>query len=149
MEIYIKLFEVLFPVFFVIGIGYYLGKKDKKFSLFLQLSYKNWSSWNSNHPQDSNFSLPWAHIHLHRHRQLIFHFHCESPTFFDPNKFFLPNLWHDNKFDHCKIHNVHRKFDNHQKRQEDLQAKKFKPTIIMTKKFKCYANILGTYDVEK
>ena len=31
MEIYIKLFEVLFPVFFVIGIGYYLGKKDKKF----------------------------------------------------------------------------------------------------------------------
>ena len=31
MEIYIKLFEVLFPVFFVIGIGYYIGKKDKKF----------------------------------------------------------------------------------------------------------------------
>ena len=28
MEIYIKLFEVLFPVFFVIGIGYYIGKKD-------------------------------------------------------------------------------------------------------------------------
>ena len=27
MEIYIKLFEVLFPVFFVVGIGYYLGKK--------------------------------------------------------------------------------------------------------------------------
>ena len=32
MEIYIKLFEVLFPVFFVIGIGYYIGKKDKKFN---------------------------------------------------------------------------------------------------------------------
>ena len=31
MEIYIKLFEVLFPVFFVIGIGYYIGNKDKKF----------------------------------------------------------------------------------------------------------------------
>ena len=30
MEIYIKLFEVLFPVFFVIGIGYYLGKKNPK-----------------------------------------------------------------------------------------------------------------------
>ena len=30
MEIYFKLFEVLFPVFFVIGIGYYLGKKNKK-----------------------------------------------------------------------------------------------------------------------
>lgn len=28
MQIYIKLFEVLFPVFFVIGIGYYLGKKN-------------------------------------------------------------------------------------------------------------------------
>ena len=28
MEIYIKLFEVLFPVFFVVGIGYYLGRKD-------------------------------------------------------------------------------------------------------------------------
>ena len=30
MEIYIKLFEVLFPVFFVIGIGYYLGKNNPK-----------------------------------------------------------------------------------------------------------------------
>ncbi len=29
MEIYIKLFEVLFPVFFIVGIGYYLGKKNK------------------------------------------------------------------------------------------------------------------------
>ena len=28
MEIYIKLFEVLFPVFFIIGIGYFLGKKS-------------------------------------------------------------------------------------------------------------------------
>ena len=31
MEIYLKLFEVVFPVFFIVGIGYYLGKKDKKF----------------------------------------------------------------------------------------------------------------------
>ena len=30
MELYIKLVEVLFPVFFVIGIGYFLGKKDPK-----------------------------------------------------------------------------------------------------------------------
>ena len=30
MGIYIKLFEVLFPVFFVVGIGYYLGKKNPK-----------------------------------------------------------------------------------------------------------------------
>ena len=31
MEIYIKIFEVIFPVFFVIGVGYYLGKKNPKF----------------------------------------------------------------------------------------------------------------------
>jgi len=30
MEIYIKIFEVIFPVFFVIGVGYYLGKKNPK-----------------------------------------------------------------------------------------------------------------------
>ena len=30
MAIYLKLFEVLFPVFFVVGIGYYLGKKNPK-----------------------------------------------------------------------------------------------------------------------
>ena len=30
MDLYLKLFEVLFPVFFVIGVGYYLGKKDPK-----------------------------------------------------------------------------------------------------------------------
>ena len=30
MEIYLKLFEVLFPVFFVVAIGYYLGKKNPK-----------------------------------------------------------------------------------------------------------------------
>ena len=30
MEIYLKLFEVLFPVFFVVSIGYYLGKKNPK-----------------------------------------------------------------------------------------------------------------------
>ena len=32
MEIYLKLFDVLFPVFFIIGIGYYIGKKDPKFN---------------------------------------------------------------------------------------------------------------------
>ena len=32
MDLYIKLFEVLFPVFFVIGVGYYLGIKDPKFN---------------------------------------------------------------------------------------------------------------------
>ena len=30
MDLYVKIFEVLFPVFFVIGIGYYLGKNNKK-----------------------------------------------------------------------------------------------------------------------
>ncbi len=28
MDIYIKLFEVLFPVFFIVGIGYFIGKKN-------------------------------------------------------------------------------------------------------------------------
>ena len=31
MELYLKLIDVLFPVFFVIGVGYYLGKKDRNF----------------------------------------------------------------------------------------------------------------------
>ena len=30
MEIYIKLFEVLFPVFFIVAVGYYIGKKNPK-----------------------------------------------------------------------------------------------------------------------
>ena len=30
MDLYSKIFEVLFPVFFVIAIGYYLGKKKSK-----------------------------------------------------------------------------------------------------------------------
>ncbi len=30
MEIYFRLFEVIFPVFFVVGIGYYIGKKNPK-----------------------------------------------------------------------------------------------------------------------
>ena len=30
MDIYAKLFEVLFPVFFIVGIGYFLGKKNPK-----------------------------------------------------------------------------------------------------------------------
>ncbi len=32
MELYIKLLDVILPVFFVIGIGYYLGKKDPNFN---------------------------------------------------------------------------------------------------------------------
>ena len=32
MEIFFKLFEVIFPVFFLIGIGYYIGKKDPNFN---------------------------------------------------------------------------------------------------------------------
>ena len=35
MEIYIKIFEVIFPVFFVIGIGYYIGKKTQNLTLIL------------------------------------------------------------------------------------------------------------------
>ena len=30
MELYIKLFEVIFPVFFIVGIGYLIGKKNPK-----------------------------------------------------------------------------------------------------------------------
>ena len=30
MDLYVKLFEVLFPVFFIVGIGYFLGKKNPK-----------------------------------------------------------------------------------------------------------------------
>ena len=30
MHIYLKLFEVLFPVFFMVGIGYFIGKKNPK-----------------------------------------------------------------------------------------------------------------------
>jgi len=32
MELYLKLIDVLFPVFFIIGIGFYIGKKDPKFN---------------------------------------------------------------------------------------------------------------------
>ena len=31
MEIFLKLLDVIFPVFFVIGVGYYIGKKNPKF----------------------------------------------------------------------------------------------------------------------
>ena len=31
MELYYKLFEVIFPVFFIIGIGYYIGRKNPNF----------------------------------------------------------------------------------------------------------------------
>ena len=31
MEIYLKLFDVLFPVFLIISIGYWYGKKDPSF----------------------------------------------------------------------------------------------------------------------
>ena len=30
MDLYSKIFEVLFPVFFVIGVGYYLRQKKSK-----------------------------------------------------------------------------------------------------------------------
>ena len=32
MELYLKLFEVLFPVFFIVGIGFLLGKKNPNFN---------------------------------------------------------------------------------------------------------------------
>ena len=41
MEIYIKLFEVIFPVFFVIGVGFYLGKKNPKFDTSFITKFTN------------------------------------------------------------------------------------------------------------
>ena len=32
MELYLKLIDVIVPVFFVIGVGYYLGKKNPEIS---------------------------------------------------------------------------------------------------------------------
>ena len=35
MELYLKLIDVIAPVFFVIGVGYYLGKKIQKLAQIL------------------------------------------------------------------------------------------------------------------
>ena len=60
MEIYIKLFEVLFPVFSIVGIGYYLGKKDPNFdttfiSFDAKPSFLNFLSTYINNISYSNF----------------------------------------------------------------------------------------------
>ena len=39
MDIYIKLFEVLFPVFFIVGIGYFLGKKSPNLDISFITNY--------------------------------------------------------------------------------------------------------------
>ena len=39
MEIYLKLFEVLFPVFFIVGIGFLLGKKNPNFDTSFITTY--------------------------------------------------------------------------------------------------------------
>ena len=39
MDIYLKLFEVLFPVFFIIGIGFVLGKKNPNFDTSFITTY--------------------------------------------------------------------------------------------------------------
>ena len=39
MELYLKIFEVLFPVFFIVGIGYYLGKKNPNFDTTFITNY--------------------------------------------------------------------------------------------------------------
>ncbi len=39
MDLYIKLFEVLFPVFFIVAIGYFLGKKNPNFDTSFITSY--------------------------------------------------------------------------------------------------------------
>ena len=39
MEIYLKLFEVLFPVFLIVGLGYHLGKKNPDFDTSFITTY--------------------------------------------------------------------------------------------------------------
>ena len=39
MDIYLKLFEVLFPVFFIVCIGYFLGKKNPNFDTSFITTY--------------------------------------------------------------------------------------------------------------
>ena len=39
MDLYIKLIEVLFPVFFIVGIGYFLGKKNPNFDTSFITNY--------------------------------------------------------------------------------------------------------------
>ncbi len=39
MNIYLKLFEVLFPVFFIVGIGIFLGKKNPNFDTSFITTY--------------------------------------------------------------------------------------------------------------
>ena len=39
MDIYLKLFEVLFPVFFIVGIGFLLGKKNPNFDTSFITTY--------------------------------------------------------------------------------------------------------------
>jgi hypothetical protein len=39
MDIYIKLIDVLFPVFFIVGIGYFLGKKNTNFDTTFITNY--------------------------------------------------------------------------------------------------------------
>ena len=39
MDIYLKLFEVLFPVFFIVGIGFLLGKKNPNFDTSFRTTY--------------------------------------------------------------------------------------------------------------
>ena len=39
MDIYLKLFEVLFPVFLIVGLGYHLGKKNPNFDTSFITTY--------------------------------------------------------------------------------------------------------------
>ena len=41
MELYLKLIEVLFPVFFIVGIGYFIGKKNPKFNTKFITNYSS------------------------------------------------------------------------------------------------------------
>ena len=46
MDLLIKLFDVLFPVFLTIGIGYWYGKKDPKFNTNFINEYRVYTIFN-------------------------------------------------------------------------------------------------------
>ena len=71
MELYLKLFEVLFPVFFIVGIGFLLGKKNSNFDTSFITSYAG----NFGTPALVIFSLTSTGVTFH-----IFAVKCRSIT---------------------------------------------------------------------
>ena len=60
MDIYFKLFEVLFPVFFMVGIGYFIGKKNPK----LDTSFITNFAANVGSPAMVFYAVSYTHLTL-------------------------------------------------------------------------------------